>query len=392
MATTRTIAATPYNGGSLRVSQPYANACVLTDSRIVWTYCQATPAWRFFNIVDTPGGWNSTGTPTITTHQMFDQSAWRGSYLVMQRLNDTTFITWDWTSTGAGIAEVFEVSGDNTVARTYSNTNLSFVGMSSNGVGTKFHNALRFIRTSSDNVLLAVWFSGGAFQYQTLTWNPTTKALTTGTATSFGSNAGSLYPEIYTKPVPGSSKFAVYTRWNSQSSYVNNASQAHLFNADGTFVASTALISGSGGTDLTIQSETRMSLPSWTRADYYNLAYTAGQGGGPYTNTSSTNALMAFPLTADYTLLIDRQTMSGGTYSANVFAKVIRREDSNIITQSAGSAATATGFKIAVPPTEFWWDKQRPHMLSNGDLMWFGTVAATTNQYMLTWTVVKSPV
>lgn len=431
---TRSIPAIPYQGGTPRTAQPYSAAVQLTPTRMVWTYCQTNPNWRFFVIVDTPEGWANGGTPTVTVSRMQDQKAYRGINLQMARLNDNAFVVMDMQDNSGYFAstattwsyEVFEIDSNNVFTRTTSNLNAydTLVGASgasanfSNTTGFmlstqitngKYSNPIALIPGATDNNLIwAGFFDTSRVSVTTMNYNPTSKALTVGSTSVLQAGwsiTSATSMEVYWRPIPGSTKKAItFRQVGAINSWTNAAIQNStvIVNADGTFVANYPPSSNTLGTttttsvaqDMAMLSETRAARANWTWAYYYGLTSgsTGSQPGtlvndgyGSYTTTSSTAPMMIFPMDANYMMLMDRTHFVSNT-SGNIKVKIIRRDDANFVSQSTGSAVAATGFDVTAPWIEVWRHDARPRTLANGDLFWWGLDASGA----LAWNILKN--
>lgn len=217
---TRSIPALPYNGGTMQNTQPYQAAVRLTTNRMVWTWCQTNPNWRFFSIIDTPEGWANGGTPAVTATRMFDQRSYYGQNLQMVRLNDTTFMVLDMIAAGSvgHTVEVFEIDANNQITKTYTNLdaygnvktafNGTNAGAALVGVGgaAKFSNVQTFT-SLGDNKLMYCYVINNSINYTTLTWDTTAKTLTLGTLSTLqASIAYGSAIELYPRRIAGSTK------------------------------------------------------------------------------------------------------------------------------------------------------------------------------------------
>lgn len=132
--------------------------------------------------------------------------------------------------------------------------------------------------------------------------------------------------------------------------------------------------------------ENRFCRTHWNQFYYFKTSDGTSDGFGVSNNTQSFNPMLAYGLDANYLMLIDRTHFISST-SGNLAVKIIRREDSNLTTQSTGSAASATGFSVTAPWIEVWRHESRPQMQDNGDLFWWGL--DTTGQ-KLCWNILKN--
>ena len=407
---TRNISALPFAGGTMLTAQPTQTAVILTANRMVWTYCQTTPAWRFFSIIDTPEGWATGGNPVVTSNRMFDQRQYSGTNLLMFRLNDSTFCVMEGMSNVNNYkVEVFQIDANNVISRlwsnldTYGNVVTNFLGGNLGyygGAGTRFSNTSQIMPIADNKVLHLFLDSTRRLNTQVLTWDPVGMTLTGPTATIL---AGTLdysgAPEITIKPIPGSTKMFVNARTlNSNSTWEGGASIStvnFVFNADGTLSnsigwtgsAPNAAVGTGYCIDTTAMSETRMARLNWGNAYYYNMDGITSQGYAPVGNSTSTKAMMAYAIDANYNLLIERTHFtSNGATPLNI--KVFRRDDSNITSQSAASATSATGYSVTAPYIDTWRYDPRPRMQANGDLFWWGLDTTGTK---LSWNILKNP-
>ena len=409
---TRNISALPFAGGTMQTAQPSQAAVALTANRMVWTYCQATPAWRFFSIIDTPEGWATGGNPVVTSNRMFDQRQYSGSNLLMFRLNDTTFGVAECVGSSVNYKlEVFQIDTNNVITRLWSNLdpygnivngstfisgNLAYYY----GSGTRFSNASQMMPIVDNKVLHLFLDSNRKLNYQTLTWDPVGMTISYSTTAVLPGVLDYQYaPEITIKQIPGSTKMfvnartiAAATTWEGGT---NISTLNYVFNADGTlsntigFTGSTpnAAVGTGYCLDTTAMSETRFARLNWGNAYYYNMDGTTSQGYAPVGNSTSTKAMMAYALDANYNLLIERTHFtSNGATPLNI--KVFRRDDSNITSQSAASAASATGYSVTAPYIDTWRYDPRPRMQANGDLFWWGLDTTGTK---LSWNILKNP-
>lgn len=181
----------------------------------------------------------------------------------------------------------------------------------------------------------------------------------------------------------------------SGGSTVSQGVQGLIFNADGTsptVIPYSATNSGQGGStaigalDCTMMGENRFCRTHWNQFYYFKTSDGTSDGFGVSNNTQSFNPMLAYGLDANYLMLIDRTHFISST-SGNLAVKIIRREDSNLTTQSTGSAASATGFSVTAPWIEVWRHESRPQMQDNGDLFWWGL--DTTGQ-KLCWNILKN--
>lgn len=406
---TRSIPAIPYQGGTLRTAQPYSAAVRLSATRMVWTYSQTGPDWRFFVIVDTPEGWANGGTPVVTVSRMQDQKSYRGNSLHMARLNDNAFVVFD-AQSASGTAwsyEVFEINADNVFTRTASNldaydtitttVNLAHTQGNVGTTGAKFNNVMT-VMTMVDNTLLIPFFSGTGAYYSTMVYNPTTKVVTFPVS---GNGLGSVgytgTQEVYSRLIPGSTKRSVTFRTTNIANTWSGTSTSFMtviFNADntifGTFNSATNALGNPAvnpATDSVALSDTRVARLNWTWAYYYGQ--TSGtlvnDGFGSYTNTTSINPMIALPMDSNYLMAIDRTHFASST-SGNLKVKIIRRDDANMVSQSPGSAASATGFDVTATYIQPWFNDPRPRIMSNGDVFWWGL----DNSGALAWNILKN--
>ena len=410
---TRSISALPYAGGTLQTAQPTQSGVMLTANRMVWTYCQAGPAWRFFSIIDTPEGWATGGNPVVTANRMFDQRQYGTIGLHMFRINDNTFGVLEPYNNSLCKLEVFQIDNDNLITRVWSNLDsygntgsTGFTAFNSasygqySGSSTKFANLVNFMPVVDNKVLHLYLNSTRQMAYQLLTWDDSAKTLTFPAATNLPStldyNGGA---EITWKSIPGSTKKFVTARTLSSSGTWEGGSSISthnwIFNADGTVSNTLAPYAtnanssiGSGYCiDTTAMSETRIARLNWGNAYYFGVDGTTSQGYGPVGNSTSTKAMMAYALDANYNLLVDRSHWNSST-AGNIFIKVFRRDDSNITSQSTASATAATGYSVTAPYIDTWRCHPRPRMLANGDLFWWGLDTTGTK---LTWNILKNP-
>lgn len=406
---TRSIPALPYNGGTMQNTQPYQAAVRLTANRMVWTWCQTNPNWRFFSIIDTPEGWANGGNPVVTATRMFDQRSYTGYALQMVRLNDTTFMVFDANTNNSTTynVEVFEIDANNQITKTY--TNLDAYGtvktivygatmtpaLSGTGTGARYSNLATFVQLSDNNLMHGFW-NGTNMMYGTVVWDPTAKTLTFGTATPAGVTNYSGAVELYQRRVAGSTKRGIFFHSTSGAVWggaVSMQTGGVVFNADGTSpVAVTAkgsidLAGGAAPLDCTMMGENRYCRATWNQFYYYKAGTTDGYDGfGTATSVTSNNPMLAYGLDANYLMLIDR-THFVSSASGPLKVKIIRREDSTLTSQSAGSAASATGFSVTAPWLEVWRHESRPQMQDNGDLFWWGLDATGTK---LSWNILKN--
>lgn len=449
---TRSIPAVPYQGGTPLTVQPYSAAVQLTPTRMVWTYCQTNPAWRFFTIVDTPEGYVNGGTPTVTVARMQDQRAYQGFSLNMVRLNDNAFAVFDLNGSGSSATwsiEVFEITSELEFKKTYSN--LSYSGMSSyvasgftaGHVGLKYANIQSFIPVK-DNLIYSVEFASnngnGSTVGRTISYDntkDTSSSLTFGSAQTITNLGNAMsYAEMVVRPVPRTSTKWVVTMHGNNTSLTTAAGQQWVnpnltnptsmntynyvssnmldiaptiatgaqptlsftntatYNGYTTVYQSTSQqpITGlSTPYDLCYMSDTRLARINWQNAYFYGTTQATGnvgQGGGSFSyGTASANPLMAYPLSNDFIMLMDR-THFVSNASGPINIKIIRRDDSNFVSVSGGSTS-GTGFAVTAPWIDTWRQDSRPRMLANGDLFWWG-LDATTGNANLTWNILKN--
>lgn len=409
--TTRTIPATPYAGGTLQfdfTNMVYTSACILTSTRMVWTYYQTNPNWRFFHIIDTPGGWATPGaTPSVTTAQMVDTVALKGYNLQMCRLNDNAFLIMDYDANASSSSTVAwnwwvgEIDGSNNIAIVSSGTWLGNQGPAAYAAAVKSRGvASSHLASISDNVALIHGCASNATQYWVsfvINYNTTTKALTFTNRADYGNGGTGLlssYGEFYAKTIPGSSRIALFAASKSSTSvpFANTQQDSLILNTDG---SKFAIMSYQTALDSAFMSETRkVFATNFNQYNYFSADGSTSQGSGQITNTSSSNPMILGAIDSNYFAALDRSHWSTVTPTSTVIpatgsinVKVMRREDSNFTTQSAASAATATGFTITgVPYIEPFWN-HRPKMLPTGDWFWWGL----DKNFNLAWNVLKNP-
>lgn len=445
----RSIPAVPYQGGTLQTVQPYSSAVQLTPTRMVWTYCQTNPAWRFFVIVDTPEGYVNGGTPTVTVARMQDQRTYQGNALHMARLNDNAFVLFDLNNVGSGnyTAEVFEITSELEFKKTYYNTSWSSNAYAYNwgspSVNMRYCNQMAFIPVK-DNVLYQaeISYNSGTISGRVLSYDNTKSISASLTATSnagLGNTANNATSysvnELTVRPIPGAAATKYSLSWHCNSTtgtasvqawnapgtgtYISTTNGNNTFNSTGAVIidvaptiantaslptvtspanvgsqwvmVSTTQIPLTGMAtpyDSCHMSETRIAYLNWQNAYFYNATNMASQGGGAFAyGTASTNPMMAYPLTADYIMLVDRTHFLSST-SGDLKIKIIRRDDSNFVSVSGGSTA-GTGFSVTAPWIDTWRCDPRPRMLPNGDLFWWG-LDSTAGNANLTWNILKS--
>lgn len=228
---TRSIPAVPYQGGTPQTAQPYSAAVQLTSTRMVWTYCQTNPAWRFFVIVDTPEGFVNGGTPTVTVARMQDQRQYQGTALYMTRLNDNAFAIFDanGVNTNNWSVEAFEITGDLEFKKTYANYSQTLTAWHSNSLSTqaslKYTNHLAFLPVK-DNVFYLVenntnnnQINGRTIVYDnTKDVNSSLAIPANNTVTTLGSHYTS-YPcaELVVRPIPGAASTKYSVAWHGTS-------------------------------------------------------------------------------------------------------------------------------------------------------------------------------
>lgn len=405
---TRSIPALPYAGGTLQNAQPYQAAVRLTANRMVWTWCQTNPNWRFFSIIDTPEGWANGGTPAVTATRMFDQRAYNGFAMQMVRLNDTTFMVMDalFNNNSTYSVEVFEIDANNQITKTFSNLNTYGAvatpwysatltpALSGGTVSVKYSN-LATLSSLGDNKLMHGYYNGTALVYGTITWDPVAKTLTAGSTTNAGTIQYTGAVEIYQRRIAGSTKKGIFFHSVSTATWGGNYAMSTggvIFNADGTnpvAINPKGSIDTGGGLapyDCTMMGENRYCRAAWNQFYYYKTGTTDGYDGyGTSSNVSATNPMLAYGLDANYLMLIDRTHFVSST-SGPLKIKIIRREDSSLTTQSAGSAASSTGFSVTAPYIEVWRHEPRPQLQDNGDLFWWGLDTSGN----LTWNILKN--
>lgn len=420
---TRSIPAIPYNGGTLRTAQPYSAAVQLTPTRMVWTYCQSAPDWRYFVVVDTLEGWATGGNPVVTVSRMQDQKTYRGFSLQMVRLNDNAFMIMDLQTiqSNSWSYEVFEINTDNVFTRTASNldaydaltsavpNSTGYLTTAQSGTNAKFNNVATLVPMGDNQFLWAGFNSTSLATVSAMgTYNPTTKVVTFNTSNLVSmtfSNVGSANTaEVYWRTIPNSTKKAItfktsngsLTAWNSTAM----AFETLVVNADGTIAANYPRFDTVLGNSVTTQaqdmvmlSDTRAVRTSWNW-NYYNglIGGTTATNGtatndgfGIFSSTQSPNAQIALPMDPNYVMLLDRTHFTSST-SGNLKMKIVRRDDANMASQSPGSAASATGFDVPATWIQTWYNDCRPRMLPNGDVFWWGLDATGK----LAWNVLKN--
>lgn len=420
---TRSIPAIPYNGGTLRTAQPYSAAVQLTPTRMIWTYCQSAPDWRYFVVVDTPEGWANGGTPTVTVSRMQDQKTYRGLSLQMVRLNDNAFMIMDLqaVTSVSWSYEVFEINADNVFTRTATNldpydvvqTSISnstgYLNSAQTGTNAKYTNVATLVPLADNQFLFAGFNNTSVVSVSGVcTYNTTTKVVTfnNGNLVSLGSfgNAGSANSaEVYWRSIPNSTKKAItFKTANTLAAWNGTVMQFQtlVVNADGTIAANYPRFENALGNslvtqaqDMAMMSDTRMARTSWTWNYYYGLSggttsstgTATNDGFGSFTSTQSPNPQLAFPMDANYVMLWDRTHFASAT-SGNIKIKITRRDDANMASQSPGSAISATGFEVTAPWIQTWYNDSRPRMLPNGDVFWWGLDASGK----LAWNILKN--
>lgn len=417
----RSIPAIPYQGGNLAVTQPGSCAVQLTPTRMVWTYSQTNPNWRYFVIVDTPEGWATGGTPVVTVSRMQDQKSYKGFNLQMARLNDNAFIVFDAVNQGSAGSfswEVFEITSENVFTRTATNldpydniitspTNMTLtLGRTDVGfttTGAKWNNTTTVVPLA-DN-LIGMWFidSGNGVRSITGSYNTTTKAFTLGPISGNYSTLGyNGAVELMWRAIPGSTKKAITIRsMNTSGSWVNTNNSIHtqvvVQNTDGSIYANypayigLPAILGNSVTSITqdqiMLSENRMARVNWNWAYYHGISGSTvtNDGFGLFSSTVSNNAMHALAMDPNYMMLMDRSHFNSAS-SGPIKIKIIRREDANMVAQSPGSAVSATGFEVTAPWIDTWRNDSRPRMLPNGDIFWWGLDASGA----LSWNIMKN--
>lgn len=408
----------PFQGGTPYNTTARQMAVRLSPTRMVWVGCQANPNWRYFSIIDTPEGWVNGGTPTVTT-QLFDQRIHFGNAAQMVRLNDNTFFIIDSASTVGGntayVLEIFEIDQDSKVVKVYANhdgttfTAAGFTGaylsgsISGNGGGSKYGNPQTFIPLADNSLIHCYVNNNSQIIYRTVSYNTTTKQITLGTEQSNANFSVSGYgaaPDLSWRKIPGSTKIALtYRSSNSSSGNWTNGSStgqqnfAAIFNADGSVatvwpVLTTALSASDGNrypSDSVVMSENRWARVSWSSITYHK-ADGSSDGLAFYNNSTSNNPLLTYALTADYILVLDRLHFVSSS-SGKLKLKVLRRDDSQITSQSAASLPGTTGMEIDCQWIDTWRHEPRPVMLDNGDLFWWGLDVTGTK---LVWNILKN--
>lgn len=427
---TRSIPAIPFQGGTLKTAQPFSAAVQLTPTRMIWTYCQTNPSWRYFVIVDTPEGWQNGGNPVVTVSRLQDQKTYRGISLQMVRLNDNAFMVMDLQSNSANNAqwsyEVFEIDSNNVFTRTATNLdaydNLQTVSFNSNtGImsanqslpaNAKFNNTSTFVPLADNSFLWAGFNTTSSVSISAvISYNTANKTISFLPSTAFNysgfANAGtSNSAEVCWRAIPGSTKKAItfktmdkLTNWGWSSS-AGVSLMTVIVNADGSFnscFSNNGSNLGTTGTtthqDMVAMSEVRAARTSWNWIYYHGTVNSNVSGSGTYTNDGygsyvanpQSQPQIALAMDANYLMLMDRTHFISST-SGNLKMKIVRRDDSNMVSQSAGSAVSVTGMDVTAPYIETWRADPRPRMMTNGDVFWWGLDMSGN----LAWNVLKN--
>lgn len=387
-----------YQGGTYNLSlNSRSNTSVvpMTDTTFVWTYYQNTPRAIHFMVVDMPGGWTNSGASSATkTFTRYDNERWLAARTTLQRLNDTTFVAFEFNG-GGQIATVYKINADRTVSRVFNGT---FNSINVFNIGQDISSSATF-RLLSNNVLWLGYNDGnigaGVVSWTKFTWDPTGNTLTM--AAPVQNLAAPLYLNFYTEfttqPIPNSTKFLFNVRTTNNGSgglYAYTNTVSFLMNPDGT--RNKILFGGANmGADVVPLSETRYVFCS----EWGNPVYVTDTGvreSSQYLGTgSNADIYTSYPLSPDFFMMATRNPLTGVTTSP-FRLKVFRRDDTNITSISPASVDAAnnlgfpvTGLKSSLP----FSDKNRPEFWSNGDLYWFGLNADTV--YQLTWNVIKNP-
>lgn len=419
----RSIPALPYAGGAIISGQPTQSAVRLTDNRMIWTWCQSNPNWRFFTVVDTPEGWANGGTPAVTVNRMFDQRVY-GSYtssqtnvlgtataVQMYRLNDNAWVLYEQTGlNGVWIIEIFEIDADNVITKTWSNldgNNTLIAGRFTDGGGnfgspfTKYDCHQAMFPLADNKIQIHYLNTSPRHAWYTLTYDPATKTPTFSSILLRSEIlAYSNSAEIIIRRIPNSTRFSVHTHstattitWTATNGMCVLGS---VFEADGTLVYHQTMVSGGTNTtnmgangyllDSVTMGNNRYARVHWGSVAYFKADNTP-DGFCVFNNTTNNNAMMAYALDNDYLMLVDRTHFVQVSPAVPLRVKIVRRDDSTISTQSTGSNAGATGFDVTATYIDTWRHEARPRKQANGDLFWWGLDSTGTK---LSWNILKN--
>lgn len=414
---TTTITVQLPNGQPNTLTNPSVSACQLTANRMIIYSTSGNPYTRSFTIVDNANGLSSSTAPTVAYNAYMDTTNVGETNISvrMERLSDTTFVMMSpregslfvptvWT------IEVFTVVGT-TITKVSSTTDNTFTLHArsaksyQNMVVVPFSDYeiavyYQYLRTSYNYYPYGMTSYWGAKRgvydpnANTWTWGPARNLSDTPQyATTTWGDEGIYFPPNYVIPVdiwaiksPDGGRLIC-----AQSANGNNYSTRAAYSYDSYYADNFRYVYHSSATNLTAATLTDINdvklymtmgnagASNWD-GKTFNFAGTrprqavlANGTVGDYRRTLYTHTL---PIDDNYLITIDRRFFLTNNPASNPFRmKLIRRIDGQLIEQSTASATNQAGFTVNVPWSDAIWDKPRPWLNENNDIVWWGILA-----------------
>ena len=408
------------NGTQNSVGNPNVNACQLTPNRMIIYSTQSTPYTRNLTVMDNPDGIYSATAPTMAYNVFADTNKYAGdgSSVKMERLSNDSFMIMSGTTGNAQFTntnwtlEVFKIVGT-TISRVsvVSLGNLTY----QNRTNSKFFQNLAVVTFNDYEVVLSFpqfgtsynYYPYGMYYYWKLrrgvfnpvnnTWTWDADKISDNTSVSEWGDEGTYYPPNNIQYIDtwaiknpnGSRMFFAKTsnnrNYSSQSDYsfsgynMDSIKMAVFTNAStwsGVYSYGNNGSTNSGTMKDAIfpHGDSQISTSNWKNFTFSgSKANPAVLENATALDTRYTYYTHVLPIDNDYFVMIDRRYfIAADTTNTPFRMKIIRRVDGQLIEQSPASSTSITGFKVTVPWCEILWDKGRPWLNENNDIVWWG--------------------